>query len=107
MIVIVRKIWAALRKNLRMFGSIEPNLEKSLKATLAERTELTLNYNRRIREFCGTHNLLFLDLDDQLLGEDGVISGAFLNKDPLDHHCDHRAYSKIIVAELRKLGIVA
>ncbi len=95
-----------IQDNRAEFGEIA-NLRNEVNVSLAERTGLTLRYNSKIREFCESNGLLFLDLDQKLLGDGGVISSKFLNENPLDHHCDHAEYSAIIVDGLQQLGFIA
>jgi hypothetical protein len=81
-------------------------LRREVTASQRERTELTLRYNRSVGEFCRSSGLTFIDLDAHLLGEGGLIQPQFLNRDPLDHHCDTDQYGKAILEELRATNLV-
>ncbi|MCB0397047.1 MAG: hypothetical protein KDD36_10355 [Flavobacteriales bacterium] len=72
------------------------NLRKEVKATQLERTDLTLNYNKRLKEMCEALNLRFLDLDSELLGSGQLVNKALMNKNKSDHHLDNDAYSRIV-----------
>ena len=78
------------------------NQRSSIKASQRERTEFTLLFNRRVKEFCRTQNIGFLDLDSSSLGEDGLVSDILCNKNKTDHHYCKFAYSAMLVEKLKK-----
>lgn len=74
------------------------NLRKEITATLADRTELTLRYNKLLEEKCKENNFSFISTDDLLLDKSSnKIKVSFLNKDKNNHHLDIDAYSKVII----------
>lgn len=74
------------------------NLRKEVTATLRERTDLTLQYNKLLEEECKKHNVYFLPTDDLLLDEETKkIKSVFLNKDKNNHHLHLEAYSEVII----------
>ena len=78
---------------------------KEVAATLAQRTELTLRYNARMRHFCGQEGLALLDFEQDILDqESGVVRRRFLNHDPLDHHLEPSAMTPVLVSRLQDLG---
>lgn len=80
------------------------NLRKEVKATLKERTALTLRFNDLMKIFCKQNNLLFLDLENQLLDQkSNTVKKQFLNDNPLDHHLSNKKFAPIILKELDKL----
>ncbi len=91
--------------NHAKYGEIA-RLRKEVTASLDERTQLTLKYNESLRNHAKQNNLEFIDLDKYLLGDKGVIKKSYLNENPLDHHCDHRPYSKSIIEELYNLSVI-
>ena len=74
---------------------------KEVKATQLERTNLTLSFNKEMKEFCENNKITYVDLDSQSLGDNGLVDNRLLRKDPYDHHYDPTAYSKLIISGLR------
>lgn len=101
-IIIMSATLPTLKENVEGIGEIA-NLRKEVTASQKERTKLTLDYNKFLKEFSSRNKTItFLDTDDILLGENGIIKDEFLNKDPLDHHNDEIRYSEVIVEKLKK-----
>lgn len=76
-----------------------------IKATLRERTDLTFEYNRRLRAFCAEHGMKFLDMEqDTLDQETQTVDKKFLNSDPLDHHMDYPTLFPLLKTKLAELG---
>jgi O-antigen/teichoic acid export membrane protein len=72
------------------------NLRKEIKATLAERTRLTLLYNAKLCELSAAKGFIFGDFDTELLDpETGFIKTIYLNRDPKNHHLDIDRYAAI------------
>src|SRR5258706_4558832 len=46
------------------------NLRKEIKATQKERTNLTLDYNSRLKDYCGANGFKFVDFDSELLDKE-------------------------------------
>lgn len=83
------------------FGEVA-NLRKEIKASIKERTLLTLNFNRMLRQFADKNCLAFIDLDRYLLNEKtSIIHSKFLHKDSTNHHLDSPNLAKIISKELK------
>ncbi|OJV31420.1 MAG: hypothetical protein BGO32_03360 [Bacteroidetes bacterium 37-13] len=77
------------------------NLRKEVKASQVERTQLTLKYNKELKEICRKNNYIFLDFDKYLLDNNTqLIKNEYLNKNYLDHHLDNLNYANIIIKEL-------
>lgn len=101
-IIIMSATLPTLKENIENFGEIA-NLRKKVTASQKERTKLTLDYNKSMKEFSNIHNVItFLDMDNVLLGNNGLVKDEFLNKDPLNHHNDEKSYSELIVNKLIK-----
>ncbi|MEO0455215.1 MAG: SGNH/GDSL hydrolase family protein [Cyanobacteria bacterium P01_A01_bin.114] len=80
------------------------NLRQSVKASQLERTQLTLRYNQMLQKRCLEHGFNFIDVTaEQLDPHTHLIADSFLNEDPLDHHLDAAAYSKLLVSHLQPL----
>ncbi len=78
------------------------NLRKEVKATQRQRTDLTLEFNRRMRDFCGANGFVYLSLDEESLGDDGLVSAALLDSDPKEHHYDRKKHAAMIIRRLQK-----
>lgn len=82
------------------------NKRLTIKATQRERTELTVEYNARLNDFCSARGIHYLDLQQQTLdARTGVVSSDFLNKNPLDHHLEPEKLASLIVPILKQIGL--
>jgi hypothetical protein len=72
-----------------------------VKATQRERTALTLEFNREITAFCTAHDYPYLSLDEECMGEDGLVSPAVLNPDIRNHHYDLDIYAGLLYRKLQ------
>lgn len=85
------------------FGEIA-NLRKEVKASLVERTALTIKFNKLMEQFCVKNNILFLNIESQILDKNTkTVKKEFLNENPLDHHLSNKRFGTIILSELNKL----
>ncbi|MDO6782694.1 hypothetical protein Q4583_01105 [Neptunomonas phycophila] len=83
------------------FGDVA-DARKEVKATLKERTELTLDFNKKIKNYCERKNITNLFLDYEFLdNEKGVVNNRFLHADPRDHHFDDYEYSEVLKVHLQ------
>ncbi len=63
------------------------HLRREVKATMRERTDLTLEYNERLKQICHQDNLLFADFTTHLLDPaTRTIKDSYRHPDPADHH---------------------
>ena len=76
------------------------NQRKSVTATQRERTDLTLKFNREMEAFCAAEGMVYLNLDGQSLGKDGLVKAGLLNKNALDHHYDKRVFASMLAKPL-------
>jgi hypothetical protein len=82
------------------------NARREVKATLRERTDLTLRYNDKLREATESRALHNIDLSNVLLDRStGLISSNFRHPDPTDHHLDPVKVGKLWAAALNRLAI--
>jgi hypothetical protein len=54
-----------------------------------------------VEEFCGSHGIAFINLDEKSLGPDGTVDPGLLNPNPKDHHYDPDAYARILLEPLK------
>jgi len=91
--------------NDKVIGEVA-NKRLGIKATLKERTDLTIKYNNKISEFCEEHNFTHLKYTEEILNEDGVVDKSYKNKNPKDHHLDSDKYSKLLHNKLKDANII-
>ena len=83
-----------------VYGEVA-NLRKEVKANIKERTQLTLDFNRILKQLAEKNKLGFMDLDQYLFNKKtGFIHYKFLHKDPTNHHLNPSKLTKIISKEL-------
>lgn len=81
------------------------NLRKEVKASLKERTRLTLIYNDMLKSYCTRAGHHFLDYTSPTMDlQTGVVAERFLERNPLDHHLDSASVAPLIVKELEAAG---
>lgn len=76
------------------------NLRREVTATQVERTVLTLQFNRAMQVFCQQHAIRYIMLDEDCMGENGIVSELLLNRDPTDHHYDQDRYAGLLIEKL-------
>ncbi|MFJ5285033.1 SGNH/GDSL hydrolase family protein [Pseudomonas sp. NPDC088429] len=79
------------------------NLRKEVTASLAERTELTIKFNRMMGAFCDREGVSHLNFDHMSLDDTGVLKNHLRNPDPGNHHYDPAAHAVMIEPRLRPL----
>lgn len=77
------------------------NLRKDVKATLKERTELTVRFNKEIGDFCSNNGVTHCNFDAESISQNGTLKDALRNPDPSDHHYDPAAHAALISEKLR------
>jgi hypothetical protein len=82
------------------------NKRLTITATQKERTALTIEYNSRLKDYCKMHGAHYLDLQQETLdSQTGVVSGEFLNSNPLDHHFEPVKMAHLITSKLNEIGL--
>jgi hypothetical protein len=79
------------------------NQRKEVAASLLERTDLTLRFNKAIERFAHENRVVFVGLDSASLSRNGAVRPELKSRDPLDHHYDQSRYAKLIVRELKRV----
>jgi hypothetical protein len=79
------------------------DLRREVQATQQQRTQLTLEFNGHIRDYCIANGLPFLDLGKTCLDENGFVRKELRNPNPLDHHYNRDEYARILCRALRGL----
>ncbi len=76
------------------------NLRREVQTTQKQRTEMTLLFNSKVRKYCEDNGILFIDLDKECLGDNGLLRDELRNKNLCDHHYDPSRYAKLLSKEL-------
>lgn len=79
------------------------NQRRSVKATQLERTALTLRFNQAIERLCSDRGIIFVSLDKESIGSNGLVRTCLKNKNPLDHHYDPFRYALLLSGKLSKI----
>jgi hypothetical protein len=79
------------------------NARKEIKATIAERTALTIEFNTSIEKMTKELGLNFINLDIESAGNDGLVAKFLLNTNMSDHHYCRKAYARLIKKHLETI----
>ena len=79
------------------------NARREVKATQLQRTKLTNEFNKCMRDFCEKNNIFYLSFDDETLGDNGLLKSEILNINGNDHHYDFEKYSHLIINKLKAI----
>lgn len=102
-IIVVSAILPTISDNLPE-GEIA-KLRKEVKSSQSERTQLTLEFNKKLKNICELNNFCFLDLDRSLLDKNnGLVKVEFRNENPADHHLNPHLLGKLIEDDLLMSG---
>ncbi|MEM8642017.1 MAG: SGNH/GDSL hydrolase family protein [Cyanobacteria bacterium P01_G01_bin.54] len=78
------------------------NARKDVTASQLERTELTIQLNQRMKSYAKESGVLFIDLDAESLGDDGLVNQELLSSNRTDHHYDKVSYINILKPKLAR-----
>ena len=68
-----------------------------IKASQADRTKLTMWFNQQMKSWCAQYDgLYFIDLDNDSLGVDGIVSKDLCHPNAKDHHYDSGQYKRLL-----------
>jgi hypothetical protein len=80
------------------------NLRKTVTASQAERTELTLRFNSELRRRCEEVGASFLDVTSGHLDPaTGLIDARYVRETTHDHHLADEPYARLLSTELARL----
>jgi hypothetical protein len=75
---------------------------ETVSASVRDRTELTVEYNARLRATCAERRIGFVDVTTPILDPvTGVVDVRYLNPDPEDHHLDPHRFAPLVAERLR------
>jgi hypothetical protein len=78
------------------------NARKDIKATQLQRTRLTIQFNKRMQDFCKKNGISYLSFDEESIGEDGLVDSRLINSNSADHHYKRDVYAEMIINKLKK-----
>jgi hypothetical protein len=79
------------------------DLRKEVVTTQKERTDLTLEFNRRVGEFCKANGMGHLNLDQECLGENGIVKDFYMHPNRNDHHYHKGRYAALLARRLKPM----
>lgn len=80
------------------------NKRLEITASQRERTDLTLRYNKALKEICRKNGFLYLDYEGDVMNKTtNMVDSKFLNENPLDHHLSDKAFAGVLYPKLREL----
>ena len=80
-------------------------LRNQVSANIRKRTDLTIRFNRKLREYCKSHRIIFLDIEKKTLNKSTMlVDERFLNPDKNDHHLYEPVLIHDVVEEFKKNG---
>lgn len=68
-----------------------------------ERTKKTLEYNNLLQEHCTKYCYHYIDITDDIQGNDGIVKSDFLNSDPTNHHLENEKTYKFWLTKLHNI----
>lgn len=72
-------------------------------ASQKERTDVTLDYNNKLKQECETNGYYYIDITDTILNtETGIVNGRYLNKNPYNHHLNNLTTYKLWIDKMKK-----
>lgn len=78
------------------------NARKHVKATQLQRTKLTIEFNKKMKNFCRINAIEYLDFDEESIGDNELVIEKLIHQDPTDHHYNPNVYSKMIIRKLKE-----
>lgn len=76
------------------------DLRSEVKASLYDRTNLTLKLNDKMEKYCLEKGYYYLSLDKECLGENQLLNDNLRNSNPADHHYDKKKYAVLLYPKL-------
>lgn len=91
-----------------IFDSTDPKFLKGARSEVnvsqLERTKKTLEYNNLLKINCNKYNYKYIDITDDIIGENGIVKKDFLNKNNTDHHINNETTYNFWISKLIHLG---
>lgn len=93
--------------NKKQFSEVAKirNQRLALKVSRKKRTDLTLRYNEKIKNFCSQNSLIHIEYAKECLGENGIVDPKWLNVDKTDHHLNDEKFVKLMKIKLKEVGV--
>ena len=82
------------------------NARTEVKASLHQRTDLTIEYNKNLRFIAESLGIRFVDLTDEVINpQTMLVKDTFLNPNTTDHHLDPEKIGPLWASSLERLGM--
>ena len=78
---------------------------KEVDVSQAIRTQKTLEYNQQLQSMCSVYGYHYIDITQDLMGENGVINDEYLNENHTDHHLSNPKTYHMWVNRLLELSV--
>jgi hypothetical protein len=69
------------------------------------RTQKTLEYNQMLKTRCNDYGYHYIDITDNIVGEDGLVQDQYLSENHTDHHLSSANTYQFWINHLERLGI--
>lgn len=103
--VIVLSVIPPTIKDGTKFGNVA-NLRGQINANQKERALLTKQMNLRLKEFCNSKQIFFINLDENLIdNKTGLVHEHYLNENKDNHHLNGEKLRKVVSIHLEKVFI--
>lgn len=102
-------------KDIIICGSILPTIKDStnkkflngarseVDVSQLERTKKTIEYNHLLKVNCHKYGYNYIEIVNDILGEDGIVNNEFLNSNPTDHHLDNEKTYNLWLSKLNNI----
>jgi len=75
---------------------------KGITASLKDRTELTLNYNKKLYNICQKNKYHFIDVTNDTVDDRFKVKQEYLNKNKWDHHMNPKVIWKVYEKRIKE-----
>ena len=84
------------------------NARREVTASLRQRTELTLSYNRELHRRAEARGLAYIDITEEALDPaTGLVREAFRHSDPCNHHLDESLVGFLWASRFSQCGLLS
>jgi len=88
------------------FGDVA-NKRREVSTPLADRMDLTIEYNRRLAAEASSRRLPFIDIAPLVIDSaNGLVADNFRNADPTDHHLDPNKTAPLWAEQLKRTALL-
>ncbi len=82
------------------------SIRDKIKVNKLKKTQMTLKFNRKIREYCESKEIIYMDMDKFALDKrSGTVKQKLINSNPFDHHYEENIFIEMINKCLLELNV--